>query len=428
MHTVYDAIIVGAGPAGSTAAILLAREGWRVALIEKQLFPRRKVCGECIAASNLPLLDGLGIGDAFAALAGPELREVALMHGNTQTHALLPPALHGRHRWGRALGRETLDCLLLEQARAAGAQVLQPWSALAIQGAPGNWRCVIRALDSTAKKTLLAPLLIAANGSWEPLASERAVTPAVHRVTDLLAFKANFSAAVLARGLLPVLSFSGGYGGMVGADAGVTTVACCIRRDRLEALRLSLPGLSAGTAVETLLKRECAGVREALKTATRDGPWLAAGPLNPGIRVNTPDGILRIGNAAGEAHPIIGEGISMALQSAWLLCSYLLDRRDGASASARTNAGGATTGNELISQAAWQRVVQQRYAAQWRQQFGPRLRLAATFAHVAMRPASAALMASTVRRWPGLLTLGATWGGKARSVVEFGDLKTEATA
>ena len=78
MHTVYDAIIVGAGPAGSTAAILLAREGWRVALIEKQVFPRRKVCGECIAASNLPLLDGLGIGDAFAALAGPELREVAL--------------------------------------------------------------------------------------------------------------------------------------------------------------------------------------------------------------------------------------------------------------------------------------------------------------------------------------------------------------
>ena len=62
----FDAVIVGAGPAGSTAAILLARAGWSVALVEKQRFPRRKVCGECLAASNLPLLDALGIGVAFA--------------------------------------------------------------------------------------------------------------------------------------------------------------------------------------------------------------------------------------------------------------------------------------------------------------------------------------------------------------------------
>src|SRR6185369_12016136 len=66
MRTAFDAVIVGAGPAGSSAAILLARAGWSVALIEKQAFPRRKVCGECIAASNLPLLDALGVGGAFA--------------------------------------------------------------------------------------------------------------------------------------------------------------------------------------------------------------------------------------------------------------------------------------------------------------------------------------------------------------------------
>ncbi|MEO8808750.1 MAG: FAD-dependent oxidoreductase, partial [Rhodanobacter sp.] len=53
MSTHYDAIIVGAGPAGSTAAILLAKAGWSVALVEKHAYPRRKVCGECIAATNL---------------------------------------------------------------------------------------------------------------------------------------------------------------------------------------------------------------------------------------------------------------------------------------------------------------------------------------------------------------------------------------
>ncbi|HTJ02570.1 MAG TPA: FAD-dependent oxidoreductase, partial [Methylovirgula sp.] len=48
----YDAIVIGAGPAGATSALALARRGWSVALIEKTLFPRRKVCGEFISASN----------------------------------------------------------------------------------------------------------------------------------------------------------------------------------------------------------------------------------------------------------------------------------------------------------------------------------------------------------------------------------------
>ena len=101
----FDAIIIGAGPAGSTAAILLARAGWSVAIVEKKRFPRRKVCGECIAASNLPLLDALGIGAQFEASAGPELRRLALMQGERTALADLPPANHPRHAWGRALGR-----------------------------------------------------------------------------------------------------------------------------------------------------------------------------------------------------------------------------------------------------------------------------------------------------------------------------------
>ena len=95
--TNFDAIIVGAGPAGSSAAILLARAGWSVALVEKQSFPRRKVCGECIAASSLPLLDALGVGSVFTASAGPDLRQVALMQGEQIIKADLPAAAHYRH-------------------------------------------------------------------------------------------------------------------------------------------------------------------------------------------------------------------------------------------------------------------------------------------------------------------------------------------
>lgn len=400
MQTSFDAIVVGAGPAGSTAAILLAQAGWRVALVEKQLFPRRKVCGECLAASNLPLLDSLGVGVAFAALAGPELRQVAWMSGKDCVVAGLPAAGQGSLRWGRALGRETLDALLLERARLIGVRVMQPWSLQRLDGAPGQWRAELRAVDTQAVLSLRAPVAIDAHGSWEPLPFER--TPRSCGVGDLLAFKANFSGAALAAGLLPVLTFEGGYGGMVMADQDLLTLACCVRRDRLVALRRAAPGASAGEVVEALLKRECAGVQAALLPASRSGPWLAAGPLVPGIRLRAHDPVFRIGNAAAEAHPIIGEGMSMAFQSAWLLCARLI----------------GTGVRPSRADASWQRAVGQGYATDWHRQFARRQRLAWAVANLALRPAFAAPLMALVRAWPGLLPLGATWGGKTRFIAD----------
>ncbi len=402
MKTRFDAIIMGAGPAGSTAAVLLARAGWSVALVEKQTFPRRKVCGECLAASNLPLLDALGIGAEFDASAGPELRQVALMQGQRTCIADLPAADQPNRAWGRALGRETLDTLLLAQARASGAVVLQPWSVQALGGSAGNHSCEIRAIGTDQREVLQASVLIAAHGSWEPLPTGRAERRLARQPGDLFAFKANFRHASLAPGLLPVLSFDGGYGGMVLADQGITTLACCIREDRLEACRRQHPGLSAGDAVEAFLKASCHGVAQALGGAQREGPWLATGPIDPGIRLRAGDTLFRIGNAAGEAHPIIGEGMSMAMQSAWLLCAELL-----------RSAGQ----HDDLANSAWQSGVHGRYSAEWRRQFAPRLRLAATLAHLAMRPALTSPWLGLLERWPSLMTQGARRGGKVRCAI-----------
>ena len=406
MQTDFDAIIIGAGPAGSSAAIRLAGAGWSVALVEKQSFPRRKVCGECIAASNLPLLDALGIGKAFEAVAGPELRQVALMRGERTIIADLPAAEDEKYLWGRALGRETLDTLLVEQASAAGAHVLQPYTVQAIEGGVGNWRCSVRAAEGIATLGLHAGVVIDAHGSWEALTSSRRRSRVTRRRSDLFAFKANFRNMSLAQGVLPILLFDGGYGGMVVADGGMATLACCVRRDHLEACRRvspGAPGLPIGEAVEAMLQRECGGVRRALKDASRESAWLSVGPLDPGIRVDAGDGLFRIGNAAGEAHPIIGEGMSMALQSSWLLCTQLL----------------AAERREELSAETWQREAGRGYAAQWRHEFEPRLRLAASFAQVAMRPVLSAPLMALARVWPGMLTLGARWGGKVRCAAEL---------
>jgi flavin-dependent dehydrogenase len=409
MRTRFDAIVIGAGPAGSTAAIVLARAGWSVALLEKRRFPRRKVCGECVAASNLPILDALGVGKAFAAAAGPELRRVAFARGDDQVLADLPPAALEGQRWGRALGRESLDTLLRDQAAAAGATILQPWAVQATSGGPGDWHVDARDLESGLVLELRAPVAIAANGSWEALPAGPRQPRARHRAGDLLAFKAQFRGAAQPEGLLSVLALDGGYGGMVLADQGVTIVACCIRRDRLEACRRARPAARAGEAVQDWLERGCQSVREALATAHRQGPWLAAGPLDPGIRLRADDAMFRIGNAAGEAHPLIGEGMSMALQSAWLLGALLLQR-----------AGPAPLPGDDPASAAWQREVAMRYAAVWKHHFSTRLRLAAGFAHACMRPASSAPLLGATRLWPGLLTRAANWSGKTRDIVRAG--------
>ena len=400
MQSTFNAIVVGAGPAGSTAALLLARAGWAVALVEKHAFPRRKVCGECIAASNLPLLAAMGIGERFELESGAQLRQVALMHGSSQIVADLPATAHPDYLWGRALGRETLDSLLLEQARLEGVQVFQPWAVQQIRGSTGDWQCDMREVTTGSQRVLHAPVAIDAHGSWGALSVGAGHARRSHRASDLFAFKANFRNTTQPQELLSVLALPGGYGGMVTAGGDLTTVACCIRRDQLMRWRSLLPATRAGEVVEAVLKDLCPGVRVALRSATRLGPWLGAGPLDTGIHLRAGDGIFRIGNAAGEAHPIIGEGISMAFQSAWLLCEQLLQCNPDADPGA-----------------AQPRIARQ-YEQQWRRHFAPRMRVAAGFAHMAMRPALTPLLLATVKRWPALLTKGALWSAKTRSAVD----------
>lgn len=409
MESSYDAIVIGAGPAGSSAAILLARAGRSVALLEAKAFPRRKVCGECIAASNLPLLDALGVGRALRQCAGPELRRVGLWCGEASIVAPLPAQVGGDRPWGYALGREHFDLLLLERARSAGAAVLQPCKVLAMRRkAQGAGYDVDAADGSGVKVTLHAPVVIRAHGSWQPPPTDGTRWNRERRPSDLLGFKASFRNAALDDGLLPVLAFAGGYGGMVVASHGLTTLACCIRRDMLAACRRegAAAGIAAGERVEALLRCECRGVSEALAEASRVGPWLAAGPLRPGVRLGgAPEGAFLIGNAAGEVHPIIGEGISMALQSAWLLCEELAGCTDAFRC-------------DMLGEM-HRRQAQHRYASRWRAHFSRRMRLAACFAHAAMRPALAAPLLPLLRRAPALLGIAARVSGKTRSVVTF---------
>ena len=401
MTTGFDALVIGAGPAGSSAAILLAEAGWRVALVEKQAYPRRKVCGECIAATNLPILDALGIGKDVAQLAGRPLRQVALVCGARMVRAPLPAFSDPIHPWGLALGREHLDTLLLEQARRRGVSIFQPWQVCGIAGTPGHFQCRLRQADGAEERLLAVSLVIDAHGSWEPPVAQEGALPAPpnsrHRPSDLFAFKANFAHASLEQGLLPVLSFPGGYGGMVIAGGARATFAFCLRRDAMRDARTHFPGMTPAEAAQGWVRRHSSAAAALLDDSVQVGKWLGAGPIRPGIHLGKRyAGTFRIGNAAGEAHPIIGEGISMALQSAVLLADTLV--RHGAQ-----GADGPA-----------QQCIHAAYADAWHRHFARRIRLSALYAQLAMRPHIVSGLLPALERNPALLTRFARWCGKVR--------------
>ena len=425
MADIADALVIGAGPAGCASAILLAQAGWRVILAEQSEYPRQKVCGECISAGNLELFDALGVGAAFRDLAGPELSRVGWMRSLALLAADFPACSIGVYPYGRAIGRDHLDGLLLDRARAVGVEILQPAKVRGAHGSPGHFtvdidvRCSGRSGAGHAPRRLEARdvhVMIDAHGSWESAPDGPATRDAgtgsapardtPKRASDLFAFKASFDNSNLSPGLLPVISLDGGYGGMVVAERGRTTLACCIRRDRLRACREAMPGAAAGEAVAEFLRRSCAGVREALLQSRQLGPWLSVGPIRPGIRVDRCTQAFRVGNAAGESHPLIGEGIGMALQSAHLLAGHLSGQKAAA----------------LDARCTLQLTA--RYARAWRTAFAPRVRFAAAAAHAAMQPQFASLSHALVRRWPVLLTRAARWAGKTRHYIAASEERT----
>jgi flavin-dependent dehydrogenase len=399
MQDAYDAIIVGGGPSGATSAVLLAKAGWRVAVVEKATFPRRKVCGEFISETTWPLLRQLGVAGPLLRIAGPRVRRVGVYAHKAMVTAALESTVGRAQNGGRAVGREHLDTLLLQRAAAAGATICQPFALAQFVDNDGHYECGIVDKGARHSRVLRSQLVIAAHGSWEsgPLPTQDLRRPA--QPGDLFGFKARFIGSALPWDLMPLLAFPGGYGGMVQTDGGRVSLSCCIRRDQLEQCRRQWPSVRAGEAVFLHIQSSCAGVALALAATTLDGVWLSSGPLRTGIRTFGRDGIFAVGNAAAEAHPIVAEGISIAIQSAALLCAQLIAHPELRTAHA--GSAGVLEG------------IRDEYARAWRTNFSRRVFVAAAFAHVFMRPFSTRIATALLQQFPRLLTEGARWTGKA---------------
>jgi len=342
-----DVAVVGGGPAGAVAAVVLARGGARVALVDKARFPRDKACGDVVGPRGVQVLRDLGLeGCARGALP---LGDMVVL--GPSGHRVRLPARPGRDYPGFALAvpRRRFDLALVEAACEAGARMVRGRTARLLGGVGGT-----EGVELEGGGRVRAPVVIGADGATSAVAQAAGLVDD-RRVLWGFAVRSYLEATVELPHIVlwepsPRRAFPGygwlfpGPGGTVNVGLGAGTLGD--RRAGAGAVRM-LPaflghlrneGLLAGSrAAPGVGARRAGPAREAAEPA-RLGGWLKMGLVG-----TTPasGGVLLVGDAAGLVNPLQGEGIAHAMTSGRLAAEAVLAGPNGAAGRYRRDLGRA---------------------------------------------------------------------------------------
>jgi len=292
----FDLIVVGAGPAGTSAAITATRGGAKVLLLERGKFPRHKVCGEFVSAESLGLLR-----DLFASSYHPLLDDCLrislgriFLDGRVLPTPIFPPAA--------SIARFDLDQALIESALACGVEVRLQTTVREIAGeSPFQVSATAGEFEAAA--------VINASGRWSNLTA----VPAP-KTEKWLGIKGHFTEADPSDSV-DLYFFEGGYCGvqpvnlMDDDSPGRVNAAAMVRAD----VASSLP--------------EIFGLHPALAERSRDWQPLSDPVTTSPLIFREPlpvrNGVLNAGDAAAFVDPFVGDGISLALRSGALAAKCL---------------------------------------------------------------------------------------------------------
>ena len=316
-----EVIIVGGGPAGSTAAFFLARAGCDVLLLDRATFPRDKPCSEYLSPQAGRLLHEMGALEALEQ--GPSVRltgmRVHAPDGTTFAGSFSAATGFTPFRdYGIAVRRPILDALLLARAEQAGARIREGMDVRDVLRDEDGRVVGVVVRTSGDPITLRASLVIGADG-LRSVVARRTQLGSHGRWPRRLALVCHFRGIHHDADVGDMHVFDGGYAGFAPVGGGLTNVAVVIPT------RFSR---EVGNDRELIMDRLLAstpGIAARLRNAERVTPARAVGPFNWHARTAWTRGAALVGDAADFFDPFTGEGMYAAMRGAELLTPYAFE-------------------------------------------------------------------------------------------------------
>lgn len=313
-----DVCVVGAGPAGSTCAYYLARQGCRVVLLERKQFPRDKLCGDAVCTRAQVHLKRMGVlQEVLAEGKGRWAYDGGFVSPSGISYLGRSATATGE-ALVIAIKRIVLDEKVARAAERAGARLVENYPAAGAEfdSGRGLWTVYSRA---AGRPTFQARALVAADGASSPLArslglvttAPEAVCSRAYVRADTTAFDAD-GVVFYHRELLP------GYCALFREAGGDLNYCCYV-----------LPGGKYVSAdlqrLHEHIARHDPGVRRALGPNPQMERMRGAGLRLGGIPRSYADHLLIVGDAAGHIDPLTGEGIQYGMDAAEIAATTLVE-------------------------------------------------------------------------------------------------------
>jgi geranylgeranyl reductase family protein len=315
MAELVDVLVVGAGPAGTAAAITAARNGAHVVCIDKAVFPRDKTCGDGLTAQALRLLAALGVSTADLLDADPVFVHETVIVSPSGRRAHLPLPTDGMH--AAVVRRHRLDAALVAVARRAGVEVCEGTAVEGVAQFGDVVRCTLH--DGTV---IEARHVVAADGHWSTV--RRALEPGAPRdLGEWHAVRQYFTGVddnrlwvLFERDLLP------GYAWVFPLPGGRANVGFGVLRSD------GRTGRALKDLWPDLLGRPV--LRDILGPSARALESVRAWPIPARYAPArlTCGRVLYAGDAAGIVDPMTGEGIAQAIESGMLAAGAIATGAD----------------------------------------------------------------------------------------------------
>jgi flavin-dependent dehydrogenase len=360
----FDVAIAGAGPAGASLALDLARRGARVALLDAATFPRDKLCGEYLSPESWNVFDRLDVFDEIVRSGYQAIRFIRITTPKGRVVEAEASDRHGRS--GVGLSRYVLDSMMLQKARAAGVVVFE---GSRVGGCIVRDGCVTGLYarhPSLGRFELEAKITVAADGRHSALVRQTGHT----RVRSffrprLVGLKRHYELSESStdefRGTVGLYVVPGGYGGTCCVDGKITNVCALVPERELRRCNGNLDRLDA----EYLGRNR--GLRRLLATGSPVTGWKTVAGVRVEVSAPRLPGIVYVGDCHGTIDPLGGQGITIALLGAEMLSPLIAD------------ALGAGSAFDRPFQSTWQAV--------WRHRFDRRVHLCRVFHHALVNPA-----------------------------------------